>query len=73
MISFVRLQHSIVMGFAPVEKVYRRRTRANGSKYNDGLIGVRDLPLISQDTVASWYWDETGRSLKGLKQWKNVP
>lgn len=60
-------------GFAPVEKVYRRRTKGTGSKYNDGLIGLKDLPLISQDTVASWYWDETGRSLRGLKQWINVP
>lgn len=60
-------------GFAPVEKVYRKRTRSTGSRYNDGLIGIRSLPLISQDTVASWYWDESGRSLKGLKQWRNIP
>jgi hypothetical protein len=60
-------------GFAPVEKVYRRRTKANGSKYNDGLIGIKSLPLISQETIASWYWDESGRSLQGLKQWINIP
>lgn len=60
-------------GFAPMEKVYRRRTKANGSKYDDGLIGIRDLVLVSQDSVASWVFTQTGRKISGLKQWINIP
>ena len=33
-------------GFAPVEKVYRKRTRANGSRFNDGLYGIKDIPIM---------------------------
>lgn len=61
-------------GFAPVEKVFRKRTYAQGSKYNDGRVGLRCLPLIDQHTVAGWQWDEaTGRKLTHLAQYKNKP
>lgn len=60
-------------GFAPIEKVYRKRTRINGSKYSDGRYGLRSLPLIAQDTVASWDWDDSGRRLAGLRQFVNIP
>lgn len=60
-------------GFAPVEKVYRKRTKKDGSRHNDGLYGIRKLPLISQDTVASWQFSKDGRTLTGLKQYVNIP
>lgn len=60
-------------GFAPVEKVYYKRTRANGSKHNDGYYGLKSLPLIAQDSIASWRWSTDGRKLTGLKQWINIP
>lgn len=60
-------------GFAPVEKVYRRRSKKNGSKYNDGLVGLAALPLIAQDSVESWDWENDGRKLSGLYQCKNEP
>lgn len=60
-------------GFAPVEKVYRKRLKRNGSKYDDGLIGIASLPLIAQDSIESWDWDETGRKLTGFYQYKNIP
>lgn len=60
-------------GFAPVEKVYRRRTRSTGSKHSDGLIGISSLPLISQDSVRAWEWSEDGRTLVGLRQWVSKP
>lgn len=60
-------------GFAPVEKVYYERRYSNGSRYDDGLIGLKKLPLIAQDTVASWEWSEDGRNLTGLKQNQNIP
>lgn len=60
-------------GFAPIEKVYRKRLRSEGSKFNDGLYGIRKLPLISQDSVDSWEWSEDGRELIGLNQRVNIP
>ena len=60
-------------GFAPHEKVFRFRNRESGSRYNDGLVGIRSLPLIAQDTIASWEYSEDGRVLLGLKQHKNIP
>ena len=62
-------------GFAPVEKVYRKRYKRNGSKYDDGLTGLESLPLIAQETVSSWQWDEAtkGRKLSGLLQWVVEP
>lgn len=59
-------------GFAPIEKVFRKRTFAQGSKYNDGRVGLRALPLIDQHTVAGWQWDESqGRRLTHVVQYKN--
>lgn len=57
-------------GFANVEKVYRKRLKSNGSKYDDGLIGLRKLPLISQDTITSFEWLNEGRDLSAL--WQSV-
>jgi hypothetical protein len=55
-------------GFSVHEKVYRRRLKQKGSKYNDGLIGIQSLPIIAQDTIDSWDWDDEGRKLTGLYQ-----
>lgn len=60
-------------GFAPVEKVYRKRYKRNGSKYDDGLTGLESLPLIAQETVSSWQWEDRGRKLSGLLQWVVEP
>lgn len=60
-------------GFAPVEKVYRRRTRANGSRYDDGLVGIESMPLIDQDTIRGWEWSEDGRRMEGIRQWVKKP
>lgn len=60
-------------GFSVHEKVYRKRYKRNGSKYDDGLVGLESLPLITQDSIESWDWDETGRKLTGLYQYKNKP
>jgi hypothetical protein len=55
-------------GFSVHEKVYRQRLKRTGSKYNDGLIGLRKLPIRSQDTISKWEFDDTGRNLVGLEQ-----
>jgi hypothetical protein len=72
--SFIRQASSFNRyGFAPVEKVYRKRYKRNGSKYDDGLVGIASLPLIAQDTVASWDWEDRGRKLSGLYQYVIEP
>ncbi len=55
-------------GFSIQEKVYRRRLRKNGSKYNDGLVGLRKLSPRGQDTIRFWYFSEDGRELEGVGQ-----
>lgn len=55
-------------GFAVHEKVYRRRLKANGSKYDDGVIGWKKLAPRSQDTIDKFIFDGEGRELIGVKQ-----
>lgn len=55
-------------GFSVHEKVYRERRKEKGSKYNDGLIGIKKLPIRSQDSIAGWYWKNNGRELAGCVQ-----
>lgn len=60
-------------GFAPHEIVYKRRNGKNvargepPSKFNDGRIGIRRLPIRGQDTVIKWFFDQNGTTL-GLTQ-----
>ncbi len=55
-------------GYSLHEKVYRRRYHNTGSKFNDGKIGFKKLPIRSQDTVKEWLYSADGRELTGVKQ-----
>lgn len=55
-------------GFAVAEKVYRFREVAKGSKFNDGLIGLKKLAPIPQETIVAWNFKEKGKDLDGLYQ-----
>lgn len=55
-------------GFSIQEKVFRRRLRKNGSKYNDGLVGLRKLAPRGQDTIRNWVFSEDGRDLLAVEQ-----
>jgi len=55
-------------GFSVHEKVYRRRTFDTGSSYNDNKIGIRKLPVRSQDTISRWVYSDDGRDLVGCEQ-----
>jgi len=57
-----------VYGFSVHEKVYRRRLSSKGSKFNDGIIGWRKLPIRNQETVEKFIFDSTGNNLLGVKQ-----
>lgn len=50
------------------EMVFRRRLTANGSKYNDGLIGLSKLAHRPQPTIIRWNYDDSGRNLQSISQ-----
>lgn len=65
-------------GFAPHEIVYKRRLGrypGNGpdgkplpkSKFKDGHIGLRKLPIRGQDTVIKWFFGDDG-DIEGMTQ-----
>jgi len=55
-------------GFSVHEKVYRKRFRSNGSKYNDGIIAWKKLPIRSQETIEKFIFSQDGNELVGVKQ-----
>lgn len=55
-------------GFSLHEKVYRRRLISNGSKYNDGLISWKKLPIRTQETIEKFVFDSTGNEVIGVRQ-----
>jgi hypothetical protein len=62
----------LVYGFSLHEIVYKYRRgdsddAAGRSKYNDGRIGWRKLPIRSQDTIDRWDFDQSG-GIKGAYQ-----
>ena len=59
---------SNVYGFSVHEKVYRRRTKENGSKYNDGLIGWKKLPIRNQETIQRFVFSSDGNDVVGVRQ-----
>lgn len=63
----------LVFGYSPHEIVYKQRKGPdspepeNKSKFNDGKIGWRKLPIRSQDTLQKWFLAENG-DIKGFQQ-----
>lgn len=54
-------------GFCVNEIVLRLRKRSKGSKYNDGKVGIKKLPIRSQDSISEWEYNDDN-DLIGLKQ-----
>lgn len=59
-------------GYSVHEIVYKRRQGRNidpsrRSKYNDGRVGWRKLPIRSQDTIYRWQFDDHG-GIQGVEQ-----
>lgn len=63
----------VSFGFSIHEIVFRYREFKYGSKYNDGLIGLRKLPIRSQDSIISPKWKNEGRDLSGFYQKISIP
>lgn len=55
-------------GFSVQEKVFRRRLTKNGSRYNDGKIGLRKIAPRAQETIERWEFSKDGRELLGVYQ-----
>lgn len=56
-------------GFSIHEIVLRKRLKSKGSKYNDGMIGWRKLPIRGQDSIYQFVYSDDGRELKAVKQY----
>lgn len=55
-------------GFSIHEKVFRFRRRSEGSKFDDGLIGIKRLPIRSQNSILGWHYDDSVTDLLGVYQ-----
>lgn len=55
-------------GFAIHEKVFKRRLKSNGSRFNDGLVGWKKLAPRSQSTISYWKFSDDGRDLEAIEQ-----
>ncbi|QYW06646.1 putative portal protein [Pseudomonas phage UAVern] len=67
--SFIQeVTSAFTYGYCINEKVYRRRTWENGSQYNDNKVGIKKLPVRSQDTINKWLYSDDGRDLIGVQQ-----
>lgn len=55
-------------GHSVHEIVMRYRRFEEGSKYNDGKIGLKYLPIRSQHSISDWVYVDSGRKLAGIKQ-----
>lgn len=55
-------------GFGIHEKVFRRRLPRNGSKFSDGLVGIKKLAPRNQDTIEKWIFSFDGSDLLGIEQ-----
>lgn len=57
-----------IFGFSLHEKVFRRRLKANGSNYDDGVIGWKRLPIRAQESISKFIYSEDGNEVIGAKQ-----
>lgn len=63
----------LTYGWSYHEIVYKRRNghtrdKRTSSKYNDGLIGWRKIPIRSQDTLWEWVYEPDSDDLVGMTQ-----
>jgi len=58
----------MVYGFSVHEKVYRRRYKSNGSRFNDGVIGWKKLAIRNQETIERFTFSPDGSDITGVKQ-----
>lgn len=63
----------VIYGWSYHEIVYKRRMGRkpgqDSSKYDDGLIGWKKLPIRAQETLYEWKFKEHSDELAGMEQW----
>ncbi len=59
---------SNIYGFSVHEKVFRKRTKANGSLYDDGKIALKKLALRHQESITKFIYDTEGNEILGVEQ-----
>lgn len=57
-----------IFGFSVHEKVFRKRLKANGSLYDDGIIGWKKLPIRVQESISRFLFSEDGNEIIGVQQ-----
>lgn len=64
--------HSVVpyleYGYSIHNIVPRRRLTRNGSKFSDGLVGIRKLAVRNPETIVKWHFDPSNRELLKVEQ-----
>ena len=55
-------------GFSIHEKVFRVRREKYGSKFDDGKVGIKRLPIRPQATIEEFKYDKDGREFTGVVQ-----
>lgn len=59
-------------GFSIHEKVFRLRRKKYGSKFDDGKVGIKRLPIRPQYSIDEFVYSEDGRDLIGVVQAMNT-
>jgi len=57
-----------VYGFSIHEKIFRKRYKSSGSKYDDGIIAWKKLPIRNQETIEKFIFSDDGNEILGVKQ-----
>lgn len=70
--SWETFLHSVVpyleYGYSIHNIVPYRRLKRNGSRYNDGIIGIRKLAIRNQETIVKWVFSPENRDLLKVEQ-----
>ena len=67
--EFIRdVLSSNIFGFSVHEKVFRKRYKANGSLYDDGVIGWKKLPIRVQESISKFIFSDDGNEVIGVQQ-----
>lgn len=59
---------SNIYGFSVLEKVFYKRTKSNGSLYDDGKIGIKKIAHRNQESISNFVFSVDGNEVIGVKQ-----
>ena len=59
---------SNIYGFSVLEKVFYKRTKSNGSLYDDGKIGIKKIAHRNQESISNFVFSADGNEVIGVKQ-----